>query len=122
MLGYPGEDEKDIKETLHHLKYADPDFYTITVAYPIKGTPLYAEVEDIFTHDLEWENSTDRDIDFKRSYNRRYYDYAMQWIQCEMVKSKANVGMQTLLFSLRSLKARTGMFWEKMRSSKTVSV
>ena len=122
MLGYPGEDEKDIIETLHHLKYSDPDFYTITVAYPIKGTPLYSEVENVFTQDLKWENSTDRDIDFKRSYSRRYYDYAMQWIQCEMSKSKTHQNIQSLVFSLRALKARTGMFWERMKSPKAASV
>jgi radical SAM superfamily enzyme YgiQ (UPF0313 family) len=55
MLGYPGENEHDIKETLHHLKYSDPDQFTITVAYPIKGTPLYTEVEDIFVKDLPWK-------------------------------------------------------------------
>lgn len=122
MLGYPGEDEKDIIETLHHLKYSDPDFYTITVAYPIKGTPLYSEVENVFTQDLAWENSTDRDIDFKRSYSRRYYDYAMQWIQCEMSKSKTHQNMQSLVLGLRALKARTGMFWERIRSPKAASV
>lgn len=122
MLGYPGEDEKDIIETLHHLKYSDPDFYTITVAYPIKGTPLYSEVENVFTQDLEWETSTDRDIDFRRSYSRRYYEHAMQWIQCEMSKSKTHQNIQSLVFSLRALKARTGMFWERIRSPKAASV
>ncbi|MCY7411010.1 MAG: B12-binding domain-containing radical SAM protein, partial [Chitinophagales bacterium] len=35
MLGYPGEDDEDVKQTLQHLKNSDPDYYTITVAYPI---------------------------------------------------------------------------------------
>jgi radical SAM superfamily enzyme YgiQ (UPF0313 family) len=45
MLGYPGETTADINETIHHLKVSNPDLYTITIAYPIKGTPLYQEVE-----------------------------------------------------------------------------
>jgi radical SAM superfamily enzyme YgiQ (UPF0313 family) len=119
MLGYPGEDEHDIKETLHHLKYSDPDQFTITVAYPIKGTPLYTEVENIFVKDLPWETSTDRDIDFKRLYTKRYYDYAMQWIQCEMSRQKHNQNFSGLKLQLRSLKARGGMLWERLKSGKT---
>jgi anaerobic magnesium-protoporphyrin IX monomethyl ester cyclase len=37
MLGYPGETEADIRETVEHLKDSNPDLFTITVAYPIKG-------------------------------------------------------------------------------------
>ena len=90
MLGYPGEEEADIKETLHHLKYSNPDYYTITVAYPIKGTPLYSEVENIFTEELPWESSTDRDIDFKRRYKRSYYTQAIKWINNEMLYKQKN--------------------------------
>ncbi len=118
MLGYPGEDEKDIKETLYHLKSSDPDQFTITVAYPIKGTPLYTEVENIFVKDLPWEISTDRDIDFKRRYTKRYYDYAMQWIQCEMSRHKRNRNSSGLMFTLQSVKARGGMLWEKLKTRK----
>jgi radical SAM superfamily enzyme YgiQ (UPF0313 family) len=106
MLGYPGEEETDIKETLAHLKYSNPDQYTITVAYPIKGTPLYSEVENIFTEALPWETSTDRDIDFKRRYKRKYYDHAIQWINYEMLYTKN----KSLMVKLKAIKAR-GMMW-----------
>ncbi|TAE82374.1 MAG: radical SAM protein [Bacteroidetes bacterium] len=53
MVGYPGETEEDIFETVRHLKDSDPDIFTITVAYPIKGTPLYQEVENDFIHQFE---------------------------------------------------------------------
>ena len=46
MVGYPGEDEQDISETITYLKAANPTHFTITVAYPIKGTSLYNEIED----------------------------------------------------------------------------
>ncbi len=55
MLGYPGETQRDIKETIRHLIVSDPDHYTITVAYPIKGTPLYSEVEANFIQAANWE-------------------------------------------------------------------
>jgi len=46
MLGYPGETEEDIIETINYLKEANPTQYTITIAYPIKGTSLYNEIKD----------------------------------------------------------------------------
>lgn len=113
MLGYPGETETDIKETLDHLKYSNPDLYTITVAYPIKGTPLYNEVEHIFTSPLPWETTTDRDIDFRRTYPRAYYDHALQWINQEMALHRAKGNK--LAGRFRSLKARTMMWVYKMR-------
>lgn len=109
MLGYPGEEETDILETLHHLKTSNPDHYTITVAYPIKGTPLYAEVENLFVEDLPWNSSTDRDIDFKRTYNRKYYDHAINWIHYEMLFHQRKKNIKSLLLKVKSLNARNKM-------------
>ena len=80
MLGYPGETEKDILQTLDYLKASNPDLATYTLSYPIKGTMLYQEVERHFTEKLNWQKSTDRDIDFKRTYSRKYYRYALPWL------------------------------------------
>lgn len=91
MLGYPGETEEDIEETVNHLKTSNPDYFTITVAYPIKGTDLYTEVEADFTQTLDWSESTDRDIDFKRTYSRRYYDFAVRYIVNEVNSQKASL-------------------------------
>jgi len=110
MLGYPGEEESDIKETLAHLKYSDPDLFTITVAYPIKGTPLYNEVEHLFTEQLPWESTTDRDIDFRRRYKRAYYNRAIQWINSEMEYHRRKNEQGSFRIKLRALKAR-GLMW-----------
>lgn len=119
MVGYPGETKEDIYATVQHLKNADPDLFTITVAYPIKGTPLYAEVEDRFIADLPWENSTDRDIDFTRTYNRKYYDYAIQMINYEVNYHKALKKPVANLFRLPVLKLRStlakGHMWMEER-------
>jgi len=80
MLGYPGETEADIVETARHLFESAPDLFTITVAYPIKGTDLYESVEKELITDKNWEERSDRDLDFPRTYPRRYYDHAVRWV------------------------------------------
>lgn len=88
MLGYPGETKKDIKETIKHLQLASPDHYTVTIAYPIKGTPLYQEVEKDIITEYDFKTSTDRDIDFKRLHSTLYYKYAIQWVYNEVKNYK----------------------------------
>ncbi len=88
MLGYPGENEKDIKETIQYLKEANPTLYTITIAYPIKGTSLYNEIEKKMTIKPDWETSTDRQIEFERTYPRKYYDYAVKKVVNEVEFSR----------------------------------
>jgi radical SAM superfamily enzyme YgiQ (UPF0313 family) len=116
MLGYPGETETDIRETVTHLKESNPDLFTITVAYPIKGTGLYEEVQATSFSDLNWAERTDRDLDFQRTYPRRYYDFAVRWtVNAVHFHKKKLEGKQ---FSFNSLKlygnmmaARMGMIW-----------
>ncbi len=80
MIGYPGETQDDIFETVNHLKLAPPDQFTITLAYPIKGTGLYEEIAEDIVETPEWTTSTDRDINFKRSYDFEYYKHAVRYV------------------------------------------
>ncbi|MDO8366862.1 MAG: radical SAM protein, partial [Saprospiraceae bacterium] len=98
MLGYPGETEVDIRETVQHLKDSNPDLFTITVAYPIKGTGLYDAVEASSFAELPWEKRTDRDLDFRRTYPRRYYDFAVRWTVNSVYLHKARLAGKLLTF------------------------
>jgi anaerobic magnesium-protoporphyrin IX monomethyl ester cyclase len=116
MLGYPGETEQDIEETILHLKDSNPDHFTITIAYPIKGTDLFGEVEALQTKSLEWSTSSDRDIDFKRMYNRRYYDFAVRRVVNEVHFAKAAADTQPVTaakFKAKSIVAKLGMLLYK---------
>jgi len=121
MLGYPGEEKEDIKETIYHLKDSNPDFYTVTIAYPIKGTPLYEETESRFFGVLDWETNTDRNIDFKRTHSRKFYEYGLRWVYNEVSLHKEQVAknkswIKLTNYKLKSIAAQSGMLIESLKS------
>ncbi|WP_026703493.1 B12-binding domain-containing radical SAM protein [Flavobacterium soli] len=107
MLGYPGETEEDIATTIQYLKEANPTLYTITVAYPIKGTSLYTEVESKITNQLDWETSTDREIEFERTYSKKFYKYAVSKVvnEVEFHRENSKITLKALKFKTKSFLA-----------------
>jgi len=115
MLGYPGETENDIRATVEHLVQSNPHHFTITLAYPIRGTELFEETKHQFTHVGGWETSTDRDIDFKRTYPRKYYDYAIRYV-VNTVKwrtAKDDSFPRRMRYLAASMRGRLGMMIQK---------
>ena len=84
MLGYDGEEEEDLVETVEHLKQAPPDQFLTTVAYPIKGTPYYAKVEDRIVSRRPWAEGSDRDHTVLGRKSQRYYRHATRWMVNEV--------------------------------------
>jgi radical SAM superfamily enzyme YgiQ (UPF0313 family) len=116
MLGYPGETEEDINETIHHLKVANPDVFTINIAYPIRGTHLHNLVKDITINNNDWAKTIDRDVDFKRTFPRRYYDFAIRKVYNEVYAHKSKMSgdnFKTMKFKLKSFGASIGMVYFK---------
>jgi radical SAM superfamily enzyme YgiQ (UPF0313 family) len=97
MLGYPGEKKEDIYETVNHLKDSNPDIFLTTVAYPIKGTPFFHEVEERILTNLPWEKRTDRDLDFTGRYSKKFYKHANRYLVNEVnyhkMKTDGKAGM-----------------------------
>ena len=114
MVGYPTETIEDIETTVNYLKAAKPDNFTITVAYPIVGTGLYSQIENKITSNLNWETSTDREIEFTRTYSRKFYDYAVRYIVNE-VNSELNKEdkFRSLKQKTKAKLARVGMLLNK---------
>lgn len=114
MLGYPGETEKDIEDTIKHLKDSNPDHFTITLAYPIKGTEFFEEIEAIQDGNYDWQKQVERQRDYKRTYSRKYYDFAVRRVVNEVNYNKYNLNGKLFQFKklnhkIRSLAAKSGM-------------
>jgi radical SAM superfamily enzyme YgiQ (UPF0313 family) len=89
MLGYEGEEVSDLEATVDHLKKASPDIFLTTVAYPIKGTAYYNQVESRILADKSWQERSDRDLTVAGRYSRRFYSFATRWMVNEVALSKA---------------------------------
>lgn len=109
MLGYPGETELDIVQTVKHLKAALPDLFTITTAYPIRGTELFAEIQNDIINEPDWANSSDRDVTFKRNYPESYYKHAVRYVVNETNYAKS----KSPLLKLKSMLARMMMWYTR---------
>lgn len=120
MLGYPGETEDDINQTITHLKNCNPDHFTITIAYPIRGTELFNDVEDRQVQSYNWSETTDREIDFKRTYSRRYYNYAVSRVVNEVNyfqrKNKGKIDLTLAKMKTKSVLSKFGMIWERKKN------
>jgi radical SAM superfamily enzyme YgiQ (UPF0313 family) len=88
MLGYEGEEISDIEATVDHLKKSNPDIFLTTVAYPIKGTPYYNEVESRVIETMTWQDRTDRDLTVAGRHSKRFYSFATRWMVNEVALDK----------------------------------
>jgi anaerobic magnesium-protoporphyrin IX monomethyl ester cyclase len=88
MLGFGDEQESDIRATAEHLKISNPDIFLTTVAYPIKGTGYYRQVEEKIIARTDWAHRTDRNLTVAGRHSKRYYDYAQKWLWGEFIFNK----------------------------------
>jgi len=100
MLGYPGETLQDIHATVDHLIKSDPDQFTITLAYPIKGTSLYDEVENLQIGSFDWKTQTDRERNFERNFSHSFYQFALRYVVNEVryrqLKAQSNKSLKRI--------------------------
>ena len=118
MLGYEGEEEAEIFETTELLKRARPDVFLTTVAYPIKGTPYYDQVEDRVLSPATWDRISDRDLTIRGRHSRRYYRHVQRWMNSEVLLNEYRLtGKIATLPGLRAQSGawlgRLGMHWTR---------
>src|SRR6202521_2759326 len=84
MWGYEGEELGDIEATIEHVKKTDPDIFFTTVAYPIKGTPYFAEVADRVENLKPWNVGSDREVRIRNRHSRQFYSFADKLLRSEV--------------------------------------
>ena len=84
MWGYEGEELSDIEATVEHVKRTDPDIFFTTVAYPIKGTPYFSDVEDRVESLKPWTEGSDRDFRIRNRHSRQFYRFADRLLRSEV--------------------------------------
>ncbi|MER3523134.1 MAG: B12-binding domain-containing radical SAM protein [Ignavibacteria bacterium] len=120
MLGYPGEELEDIDATIEHLKASQPDTFLTTIAYPIKGTPFYDDVRERIITNGEWSSASDRALEFRGRYPRRFYWFATRHLVNEVHLHRLVSNGQRKLVPLlsafvKSKAARLGMYFTAQR-------
>jgi len=84
MWGYEGEELGDIEATIEHVKKTDPDIFFTTVAYPIKGTPYFAEVAGRVENLKSWNVGSDREVRIRNRHSRQFYSFADKLLRSEV--------------------------------------
>ena len=114
MLGYPGETEDDIVATERYLRAARPDHFTVTLAYPIKGTVFHDQVAAQATSPA-FDQGSDRDRRFPRTYSDAYYRHAVRLLNHTHAATTAlrPLGPRALKHRLAVRLARLGMWWHR---------
>ena len=84
MLGYDGEEEQDLVDTVDVLQRAAPDVFLTTVAYPIKDTGYFDTVSDRIVANKDWLRGSDRDLTVAGRRSARYYANATRWMVGEV--------------------------------------
>lgn len=114
MWGYEGEELSDIEATVEHVKRTDPDIFFTTVAYPIKGTPYFAEVAERVENAKSWGESSDREFQIRNRHSRQFYRFADKLLRSEVELHRLGhktVSDDSALSALRSgiAEARAGL-------------
>jgi len=100
MWGYEGEELDDIEATVQHVKRTNPDIFFTTVAYPIKGTPYFAEVAGRVEALKPWNVSSDREVRLRNRHSRRFYSFADRLLRSEVelerIRTKADLDLPAM--------------------------
>ena len=89
-----------------------------SVALILLGLTMMTSVSSFGNSAITLQFSLDRDIDFPRTYPRKYYDYAVRWtvnsVHWHKVRQeKGRVSLSDLKLMAKVGAARLGMFWHK---------
>ncbi|HEX9709367.1 MAG TPA: radical SAM protein [Candidatus Thermoplasmatota archaeon] len=91
MVGYPGEEARDLQETVELVRELRPDEYSCTIAYPLKGTPFYEAVKDRLLP-VDWTSSNNNRLVWASPYPQRYYRFQLLRVHLTWLLSHPRLG------------------------------
>lgn len=81
MVGYEGEEDRDLVATVEHIRKAAPDIVLTTTSYPIRGTPYAKDLGDRAVNQKPWAVASDRETLVRGRRSKDYYLVARSWIE-----------------------------------------
>jgi len=73
QFGYPGEEWRDIEETIQLVREIAPDDIGVSVSYPLPGTKFHQIVSNELGSTTSWSDSGDLAMVFRGAYSTDFY-------------------------------------------------
>jgi anaerobic magnesium-protoporphyrin IX monomethyl ester cyclase len=117
MWGYEGEELEDIEATVQHVRRTNPDIFFTTVAYPIKGTPYFADVAGRVKALKPWNVSSDREVRVRGRHSRRFYSFADRLLRSEVEIERMQAKSDIDLPTIQKLRSEAALAREGLQAS-----
>lgn len=123
MWGYDGEEIEDVEQTIAQVRATEPDEFLTTLSYPIKGTPYFEQLEGRRVTPDDWEHSSDREIEVRGRFSRRFYGLADRRLHCLVRSDRARAAgtlrgvTESLALEMRAAALRVAMEASSRRAS-----
>lgn len=116
MVGYPGEEWQDLRQSVRMLREAQPDALSTTIAYPLPGTAFYEHVQHRLPEDdpgtPDWDYTAENKLLFTTGrYNTAFYRWVIRWFHSEWRDAQL-AGPRTLPWP-RRLRAKLGLWRDR---------
>ena len=117
MVGYPGEEWQDLRQSVRLLRETRPDAFSTTIAYPLPGTAFYEAVRhrmpegSLVTPD--WDYTAENKVLAPTGrYNTTFYRRVIRWFHSEW--RDARLSGDGALPWRRRLRAKLGLWRDRV--------
>ena len=121
MVGYEGEEDRDLLDTVEHIRRSQPDIVLTTTAYPIRGTEYAAVVADRSINPRPWAESSDRDTLIRGRRGPDYYHAARAWIEHDAESQRLRRAGRPVAAIPVALRAGWARFKMRLRAAQRVA-
>lgn len=121
MVGYEGEEDRDLVATVEHIRRSAPDVVLTTTSYPIHGTDYANDLGPRARQERSWAVASDRETVVSGRNSSRYYDAARSWIENDAeAHRRLRIG-EPLGAAHRAMRAMWARMLMRLRSGERVA-